>query len=339
MWYIGSVPNAEHSLPPACPRCGYDLGGAVAVWNGSGKEQREGASCPLEGVCSECGLRFRWAEIMDWRNGLARWLFEQSPALPKWIKFKQLCATTVRSLSARRLWQSIPMAGNFRSLRLGMLFCSILLLGGCISIGAKLILKTALGLAGEWNQLSYEFAATWSSVFRIDRDFVDSISSWGAPPTAILVLWVAAIPVGFWLIPLTLRRAQVKPGHIVRIWIHGAWMLPLFAVAWTLKDWAEWTVWRVRKFLLPSCDALLFHVQLNAARIMLIACALLAFWWWSTALKHYLRMPRPRLVAACMVLLSFLLAMGAGLLIPALQKMTVDLYIAIYKPTIQTYWW
>jgi len=34
-----------------CPHCGYDLSGGAAAW---------GESCPLEGVCSECGRRIRW---------------------------------------------------------------------------------------------------------------------------------------------------------------------------------------------------------------------------------------------------------------------------------------
>lgn len=35
---------------PRCPRCGYDLSGAVATWK---------TSCPLEVTCSECGQRFK----------------------------------------------------------------------------------------------------------------------------------------------------------------------------------------------------------------------------------------------------------------------------------------
>lgn len=349
--------TAGISTHPVCPRCGYDLGGAVAAWNGSSNEQLDGASCPLDGVCSECGLRFNWSEIMDWRNGLPRWLFEHSVSLSKWIRFKQHCATTVRSLSARRLWQSIPMAGGFRPLRLGLLRCTVILFGGCISVGAKLLLKTSRGLSAQgtftmygwpagpkttpnsWqDRLRREFTGDWSSAFRIDRDFVDAFGSWIHPPTTILVLWVVAIPLGFWLMPLTLRRAHVRPGHLVRIWVHGAWMLPLFAAAWTLKGLAEWTMWRVRKYWLPSCDDVLSDLQANAARITLVACALLAFWWWSNALKHYLRMPQPRLVAACMVLLSFLLAVGAGMLVPPLRGMTVELYSAISRPRAVGYW-
>ena len=38
----------------ACPRCGYELRGIVDSWT---------ESCPLLGVCSECGLEFKWSEV------------------------------------------------------------------------------------------------------------------------------------------------------------------------------------------------------------------------------------------------------------------------------------
>ena len=39
---------------PRCPRCGYDLHGAIATWQ---------EACPLRGTCTECGLTIHWAEI------------------------------------------------------------------------------------------------------------------------------------------------------------------------------------------------------------------------------------------------------------------------------------
>ena len=38
-----------------CPRCGYDLRGAIETW----REQ-----CPLTGRCNECGLDIKWAEVL-----------------------------------------------------------------------------------------------------------------------------------------------------------------------------------------------------------------------------------------------------------------------------------
>ena len=38
-----------------CPRCGHEQRGVVQSWT---------HECPVEGVCSECGLAFRWAELL-----------------------------------------------------------------------------------------------------------------------------------------------------------------------------------------------------------------------------------------------------------------------------------
>src|SRR6185295_18404627 len=56
--------------PPHCPRCGYDLSGAVATWS---------LSCPITGVCSECGLAFDWRNILDPKNRDVPWLYEHAP--------------------------------------------------------------------------------------------------------------------------------------------------------------------------------------------------------------------------------------------------------------------
>lgn len=38
-----------------CPRCAYDLSGEVTRWR---------ASCPVDGVCPECGQGFGWSEVL-----------------------------------------------------------------------------------------------------------------------------------------------------------------------------------------------------------------------------------------------------------------------------------
>src|SRR5262245_20022741 len=52
---------------PACPRCGYDLAGTLALWRDS---------CPLDGACPECGLAFRWSDVLVPLRLMPRWLLE-----------------------------------------------------------------------------------------------------------------------------------------------------------------------------------------------------------------------------------------------------------------------
>lgn len=69
-----------------CPRCGYDQRGVIVTWKDS---------CPLEGVCSECGLCFEWAELLSTRVRWPRWCVEYATSgltLPA-RAIKTLCRT------------------------------------------------------------------------------------------------------------------------------------------------------------------------------------------------------------------------------------------------------
>lgn len=57
----------DPELTTSCPRCGYDLRGTVATWM---------ESCPLSGVCAECGLAFEWGEVYDPGRTAPGWCIE-----------------------------------------------------------------------------------------------------------------------------------------------------------------------------------------------------------------------------------------------------------------------
>ncbi|MFB3103994.1 MAG: hypothetical protein ACE1ZA_03615, partial [Pseudomonadales bacterium] len=50
-----------------CPRCGYDLRGAIGTW---------ADQCPLHGTCAECGLQFVWAEVLHPEKFEPQWCVE-----------------------------------------------------------------------------------------------------------------------------------------------------------------------------------------------------------------------------------------------------------------------
>ena len=103
---------ADDDRQPArvrCPRCGYDLRGLVATWEDC---------CPLEGVCSECGLTLRWAEVLVPEKLAPRWCVEFARSrrdLPG-----ACMATFVRSYRPWRFWTSIRMAYPVRGKRLAV---------------------------------------------------------------------------------------------------------------------------------------------------------------------------------------------------------------------------
>ena len=60
-------PQLGSKLAPRCPRCGYDLRGAIETWK---------HECPINGVCTECGLEFEWAELLSSKIRKPQWCVE-----------------------------------------------------------------------------------------------------------------------------------------------------------------------------------------------------------------------------------------------------------------------
>lgn len=60
----------DASRPPlTCPRCGYDLAGAVDAWTDR---------CPVSGTCPECGTVSPWRDVFDPSRVEIRWLVEHA---------------------------------------------------------------------------------------------------------------------------------------------------------------------------------------------------------------------------------------------------------------------
>jgi len=91
----GEVAMPE-STPPSCPRCGYVQSGEIATWS---------EKCPLDGVRSECGLEFAWANVLNPRLVLPQWSFEHATnrTLRAWT------ATVYRATIPWKLWSQLRM--------------------------------------------------------------------------------------------------------------------------------------------------------------------------------------------------------------------------------------
>lgn len=92
-----------------CPRCGYDLRGAIGTW---------GEQCPLQGTCTECGLQFAWAEVLHPEKFEPRWCVEF--ALRRGVLFRASLATFIRSFWPFGFWRTLKMSMPIRWGRLVM---------------------------------------------------------------------------------------------------------------------------------------------------------------------------------------------------------------------------
>jgi hypothetical protein len=101
--------GSDQLRPIRCPRCGYDQRGVVATWN---------ETCPLNGVCSECGLHFGWCDVLVPERFEPQWCVEYASRLQgvPWAA----CKTFVRSFWPWGFWTRLQMSHRIRWLRLGM---------------------------------------------------------------------------------------------------------------------------------------------------------------------------------------------------------------------------
>lgn len=86
-----------------CPRCGYDQRGAIVTWT---------ETCPLEGTCSECGLKFEWPELLSDHVRWPRWCVEFATGL---LVFPIRAATTLAfTVWPWGFWRSLRMHHEIR---------------------------------------------------------------------------------------------------------------------------------------------------------------------------------------------------------------------------------
>ncbi len=116
-----------------CPRCGYDLRGAVSAWE---------TACPLTGTCTECGLALNWAEVLCPAKFEPQWCVE---FIRRRRRFPTAAVITfARSWWPFGFWSAMRMSMAIRSRRLllyvGALFLPILF--GYVSIQTTIAART-----------------------------------------------------------------------------------------------------------------------------------------------------------------------------------------------------
>src|SRR5688572_24659310 len=152
---MGEFNTSRLSDASRCPRCGYDQRGVMATWN---------ESCPLHGVCSECGLQFIWADVLVPAKFEPQWCVEFVPRV--WRVPMAACKTFAISFWPWKFWSRMKVSQPIRWRRLAsyLLFLLVPLLLGYVVAQGTLAARmryvtqqqyTALP-AQVWAQLRYE---------------------------------------------------------------------------------------------------------------------------------------------------------------------------------------
>lgn len=209
--------SASHAAAASCPRCGYDLAGAVASWEDK---------CPVKGVCSECGLEFDWPEVMNRGRLPPRWSIEHATIRgPTSLAIAALRAAGI-SLAPARLWRTLKMEHPIIARRLWMLLIST-----CLVLHLAMVAASYRQIAYYMPLSSYFDADVKGSPYGIREAlpillfpykapgaFSDEIFHPGLMWIMLMSASVSAAPLLLWQ---TRKRASVRYGHLGRHAVYG----------------------------------------------------------------------------------------------------------------------
>lgn len=306
---------------PICPRCGYDQSGTVASW-----DRADPLACPLRGVCTECGLEFRWGDLLSLKLGRTSRFYE----VAEWRLRRSFLITAWRALTPWSFWRWALMEYAVNWVRMALVVgCATFFAHACASAFRALAIY-----ALDENPIIWTFysrwrgggGSLWSGWDGWDRRVYWALTmlwplgdgigfpGWTAftPLSLLAVLAAMFMPLTFLLLPDSLPKARVRRSHLVRIWAYGLIALPVVVSLTDVVVWAGDRAWG----LIVESDSMEYSLGIYTfAEIRWwILLGLVCLWllaWWGVACRRYLRLPHSRAVAPVMLFVSLLLSLVA----------------------------
>ena len=332
---------------PECPRCGYDLAGQIAAWHPNG-DSLDGANCPTQSTCSECGLTFEWRALLNPTISGPTWFLETA-------RHKYLRATRITWLQALRpwtFWRTISLELRPRPRRI--LFSLALLLA------TFFLLHAVMGIAGRFGMIYFnpQTVGTWAAAqlttpsatahyvlewFAVDWKRVFSFDTGPARYGSTLCAWMGVF-VGFTLmppimlicLPWTRARSKVRLSHIARATLYVfAPLVPILLIMLTCdavryasaltnssnSDFYNGIDGPLR-ILHPLVSGSMFTI-LKASTFYATTLFLWYLIYWYQVLRHGWRMADYRPVYIALIIPAILLTLLILVLIPGAMLMTV----------------
>ncbi|MEL7473321.1 MAG: hypothetical protein AAGK04_08390 [Planctomycetota bacterium] len=301
-----------------CPRCGYDLSGEIERWRDA---------CPLEGVCSECGLTLQWREVLRDRLVRPRGFYEA--ATKRGTKSRWRWVTLAWALAPSVFWRRVGMA-SFGPVRLAVFWL--------VGVLLWLFVAASLTRAGHAMWILYADAGLLQPrLDRLERDLAYHLTlrPWTDPGRwiyywrsrfegdwIVLLDWPLCLVAGlvfslgpiivFLVSPTTRRVAKVRLAHGVRALAYGSAWLVLLALVW----WIERLTLFVRDAAFPRTGFWRRHAFFETPMhefcqqyALLTSLAVVAWqaWWWRVTVVRGWRLERGVAVWRAMVAVGLLL--------------------------------
>lgn len=278
---------------PECSRCGYDLSALPSTWE---------ELCPVEGRCSECGLEFRWGDVLGGPEPVPHW-FVEAPlreTAHRYSMLRRLVSTWPRVLGPASFWRQVRLEHRVRIQALVAVWALCLAL--LHFAGSSWVIATLSGF-GRGRQRGM----IWS-------DMVEMIL-WPFPFATNPWFWIGIAtalisPLVFLTLPTTLATARVKFTHVLRAGAYASLGAISIALIFRLTRIAIVLLQPPRGQRGPRSfwDELAL-VGFRSSWGMAAALIWLAVFWWY-AVGKYMRLPRAGAVTASIWLIAFLSAVA-----------------------------
>jgi hypothetical protein len=270
-------------------------------------------ACPLEGVCSECGLGVRWAEVLNPSLTVPTWSFEHAPA---GRKTRRLFTTWLVALWPPRFWRAIRLEHPLAMRRLWVLL-------GASVLSAHVIVWAASAGTAYWAVLN---AGPWVVVHKhplLSAVFANFMYRLPPMPGAMrtgwffhgnglfgwvdlfLLLWLAGAPATFLLLGESMRRVKVRRAHLFRAFVYTCAALPPLALlSMGLRAGIFFEVWGLG-WRGTAFGGLRTAAEWGPVSIWAVGAAWIVLCW-AVIPRLYLRLPHAGAVSGLMLVTSAL---------------------------------
>jgi len=339
------------SVPARCPRCGYDLTGALKQWPDD--------ACPLEGRCTECGLVFEWGDVLAPEQRESAWVLETDR--PRRSLPRRVLGTFVRSWRPRRFWSRLSMAQPARPRALAA-YLLMMLIGpaAILYVGGQSVVALLVHriVVAEVRAMDARYGApigrgptvigvsaagaVWAAIVRpLDTTPPVWIPTARSPtpypaPARLHAVLISELggrrSIMTRMVLLEVRRVLVSPASLA--WAAGLVLLPATMVLlpvtlrrhrvrpyhlWRILVLGSWIFWV--PLVVAFAGAMVHACGLGGdlARSIIRAAPLagagVLVTWWATALGRYLEIERPWFVVSVLLVVCVLLELAAALTI------------------------